>query len=343
MKNIYGCLSAAVLFCILIGACQLSCTRADAKIAADPVTEKTNTSMEKLTPELSREISSTTPAEPASSDLTLVRGATRLSTRRIPQGYTFDGTFYYYLSNLSSSGKHSADLRLTRVRYLADGGYEEDYMTLRGFGHGTNIDCAIAGNKTWLWTGSDADKGTGAARSISCFTYRKGAVMRNHAKIRYRIPFAGKKGFATNCYPAVSPDGRCLAVRYTRGKYQGFQLYRLKNGTFIDVKHPIRSFRLAKTKGDFQGFDICGTCLYTIEGTACRAERKELHKAWYPIKIRTYDYKSGRKKTVKIRGAAGLTHREPEGIQVTGDGAVYIGLASHYKDKYTCMNIYKYK
>ena len=34
--------------------------------------------------------------------------------------------------------------------------YTVEYMTLKRFGHGTNLDCAQADGVTWLWTGSNA-------------------------------------------------------------------------------------------------------------------------------------------------------------------------------------------
>lgn len=315
---------------------------AEAKLAADPVNAKTNTNMSKLTPELCRKIMSTTSAEPDSSDLILEHGATRLSTRRIPQGYTSDGTYYYFLSNISTSGKNKNDLRLTRVKYLTDGSYQEDFMTLKGFGHGTNLDCVNIGGKTWLWTGSDAKGGTGASTSISCFTYKKGKTLKKHAGIHFKIPASGRK-HASNCYPAVSADGSRLSVRYTGSGGQTFKVYKLKKGKSIDVRHPLKTVRISKTAGDFQGFDIRGTVIYTIEGTASKAEMRELHKKWYSIRIRIYDYKTGKKRTISVKGAAKLSHREPEGIQVAADGTMYPAIASHYQNKYTCMNIYKYK
>lgn len=314
-----------------------------AKLAADPVTARGNVMMEKLTPSLQQKIFRSTPEEPESSDLRLVYGATRLATRRIPQGYTSDGVYYYFLSNLSSFGKQQSDLRLTRVRYLKDGTYDEEFMTLKGFGHGTNLDCKRSGGVTWLWTGSDPRSVTGPTTTISCFTFKKGKVLRKHAKIHYSIPLKGKNANATNCFPAISADGTHLAVRYVHSGKQYFKIYRLKKGKYINRKHPLKTLSISNTRGDFQGFDIKGTVLYTIEGTAKKAERKELHKKYYPIKIRTYDYKTGRRKTITVKGAKKLSHREPEGIQIDEKGRIFFGLASHYKDKYTCMNIYQYK
>ena len=279
------------LVCLLTASFPAVCP-VQARLAAAPVTKKTNTSMEPLIPALSQAISASTPLEPSSSDLILFRRATRLSTRRLPQGFTTDGSYYYFLSNLASSGKNSMDLRLTRVCYLPDGTYRQDYMTLEGFGHGTNLDCCVSNGKTWLWTGSDPLGKKGSTSTISCFTFVKGKTLKKHAKIRYKIPGTGKKGKALNCFPAVSPDGKKLAVRFTDGKKQHFKIYRLIRGCRINTTKPLKTFRRSRTRGDFQGFDLRGSVLYTIEGSASAAECRELHKKWYPVIIRSYDYKS---------------------------------------------------
>ena len=312
-----------------------------AGLAAKHISARQNTSMPRLTEKLQKKIAATVPEEPAGSDVRLVHGATLLATRRVPQGYTSDGTYYYYLSCMGFSGKDSARLRLTRVRYEEDGTYQEDFMTLKGFGHGTNLDCVSYKGKTWLWTGSDAKNGTGYSTSISCFPYQKGKTLKKHAKYHYRIPISGK-GNAINCFPAVSEDGSLLAVRYTNSGKQSFKIFSLKKGHVINNRHPLKTFSIKNTAGDFQGFDISGSTIYTIEGSASKAERKELKKAYHPIKIRSYNYASGKTGVRTVRGAYKLSHREPEGIQVRGTNQIEFGLASHYKDKYTCMNIYQY-
>ena len=311
--------------------------------AAKPLSAKENIKMKKLTAAMMIKIYKSTPAEPRNSDLKLIHGAVRLATRRLPQGCAYDGTYWYYLSNLSFYGKGHSDLRLTRVKYQKNGTYQSDYMTLKGFGHGTNLDCSVYGGKTWLWTGSDPGKASGSTTTISCFSYKKGSVLKKHAKIRYRIPRSDKKGYAGNCFPAVDPKSRRLAVRYTGNGKQHFLIYRLKKGRYIDRKRPVRSISLAHTRGDFQGFDIAGKEIITIEGTASRTERKELHKTYHPIVIRKYNYSSGKRKNITVSGAKKLSHREPEGIQVNRDGKILFGLASHYKNEYTCMNIYQLK
>lgn len=314
--------------------------------AVKKVTRKQNITLKKLTPALEQKISATTPAERPTSDLELIQPATRLSTARLPQGYTFDGTYYYYLSQLASLGSHQNDLRLTRVRYEGNGTYTESYMTLKQFGHGTNLDCVTSNGVTWLWTGSDASGSAGATTTISCFTFQEGKTLRKHAAISYRIPIKGKKGrYGTNCYPAVNPDGTQLAVRFTNNGGQQFQLYDLTDGTKINPQTPKKIVRLKSTAGVFQGFDISGTTVYTLEGTARKSEMKELGKAsaYDPIRIRSYNYTMKKSTVQTIKGAASLSHREPEGIQVDEAGKAIIMIASHYKEKYTCANVYGVK
>ena len=306
------------------------------------ISKKENTSMPTLTQTLMRKVSATTPAETAKSDLTLVHKAALLSTRRIPQGYTTDGTYYYYLSVMATHGSGSNDLRLTRIGYREDGTWTSDYMTLIDFGHGTNLDCVSDDGKTWLWTGSDCSSGSGETTSISCFTYRPGKTLRKHARIHYRIRTAGtKSSYASNVFPAISADGKKLAVRYIRKGRQRFQVYALKNGRHINTKKIQKSFSRSLTKGPFQGFDIKGTTIYTIEGSASKAEMRILKKRYRPIILKKYNYKTGKSSSRTIRGGKKLSHREPEGIQVASDGKIFLMIASHYKEAYTCVNIYR--
>lgn len=311
--------------------------------AVTKVTRKQNITMKKLTPAMEQKISASTPAEPPASDLELLQPATRLNTARLPQGYTFDGTYYYYLSQLASFGSHQNDLRLTRVKYEGKGTYSESYMTLKQFGHGTNLDCVTRNGITWLWTGSDAKGASGTATTISCFRFQAGTILRKHAAVSYRIPIKGKKGrYGTNCYPAISPDGTRLAVRFTNNGGQQFQFYSLENGTKIEPQKVKKTVRLKNTAGVFQGFDICDTTIYTLEGTARKSEMRELGKAsaYDPIRIRSYNYKTKKAAVQTIKGAAALSHREPEGIQIDAGGKAIIMIASHYKEKYTCANVY---
>ncbi|MBR5047148.1 MAG: hypothetical protein IKX76_02815, partial [Eubacterium sp.] len=152
------------------------------------ISQKENTNLPPLTVDLQNKIMATTPAEPSESDLELVCPAVRLSTARLPQGYAYDGISYYYLSQLSTG---SDSLRLTRITWLEDGSYQSSYMTLKHFGHGTNLDCIRVNGKTWLWTGCDSKGGDSTA--ITRFAFKSGKVLNKVGKCRYRIPLS-KKG-----------------------------------------------------------------------------------------------------------------------------------------------------
>lgn len=338
----------AVLILVVTALCPLAAAplQTQAK-AVTTVKKKQNINMKKLTGKLKRKIAATTPAEKAGSDLTLRHPAARLATARLPQGYTHDDTYYYYISQLANTGKHKNDLRLTRIKYKGFGKYTVDYMTLKQFGHGTNLDCVTVNGVTWLWTGSDPSGSSQNTSTITCFTYRAGTTLRRHGQYTYRIPISGSGGsrYAANCYPAISADGSQLAVRFTNNGGQQFQIYDLTDGTTIHPKKIKKTVRVKSTPGDFQGFDICGTTIYTLEGTRSKGEMRQLGKAssFAPIRIRAYNYKTNSTSTRKIKGAKTISHREPEGIQVASDGTMEIMIASHYKELYTCANIYQVK
>lgn len=301
------------------------------------ISRKDNTNLPSLTVNLQKKIMATTPEEPSGSDLKLIHPATLLSTARLPQGFAYDGMNYYYLSQLSTG---SDNLRLTKISWQKDGTYQSTYMTLKHFGHGTNLDCIRINGKTWLWTGCDSKGGNSSA--ITCFTFKSGKVLNRHGSCSYRIPLSrtGHR-YASNVYPAIDPAGKRLAVRYTRGNKQYFIFYKLIKGKEIKPRKILRKVSCRKTSGPFQGFDIVGSRIYTIEGTASRSEMKELSKKYYPTVIRRYDYQSKKTSGITVTGASKLSHREAEGIQVRSNGSILINLASHYKKLYTCMNIYQ--
>jgi len=337
-------LSKNVLLGMLaLGLAAASFTMTTQAKAVKKISMKNNLNMAPLTPALQKAISGTTPFEGAGSDLTVVRPATRLGLARLPQGYTSDGTYYYFLNNLASYGSWSNSLRLTRIRYRADGTYSSDYMTLKNFGHGTTLDCVRKGGVTYLWTGSDYSSSKKGPTTISCFTFQSGKTLKKHSSVRYKIRISGENSYGKNVYPAISPDGKTLCVRISRGDEVQFQYYRLYKGWKIKTSQVLKTFRIDNDFGTFQGFDIRGENLYTVEGSPSRAECRELGKPYYPIKIRIYNTRTKKKTTRTIKGASRLSHREPEGIQVDSKGRIHLLIASHYKDLYTCANIYRKK
>ncbi len=311
--------------------------------AVRKISKKNNIQMAVLTPDLQKKISDSTPAEPAGSDLELVHPATRLATARLPQGWTTDGIYYYYLTNLASYGSWKNSLRLTRVLYRADGSYSEDYMTLKNFGHGTTLACTRKNGVSYLWIGSDYSSSKGGPTSISCFIFQPGKTLKEHGPIRYKIRISGKGSYGSNLCPAISPDGNFLCVRISRGSKVRFQYYRLYQGRKIKPKKVIKSFTVSNDFGTFQGFAIRGGLLYTVEGGPSQEECRELGQSYYPIKVRTYNIFTKSMTIRTINGASGLSHREPEGINVDLQGRIHLMIASHYEDLYTCSNIYRVK
>lgn len=281
-----------------------------------------------------------TPKEPASSDLKVVRKVTKLAARRWIQSYTMDSKYYYYIQMTSA---YKGNLRITRVKYKGIGKYIKDHMDLRGFGHATNIDCSVSNGVTWLWTGSDC-KGNDVSRTISGFRYQKNKILRKHGSIRYKIPDKVSGKYMTNVYPAINQNSTRMAVRYTYGGKQYYQIYNLVNGRFINPRNPIKRICLSATSGDFQGFDLYGSSIYTIEGSprASFLRGYDRTRRYQPTKIRRYDYATGRSKKVTIKGAKTLSFREPEGIKILSGRRIYIMYVSNTLTDQSC-NIYRVK
>ncbi|SOB73549.1 Hypothetical protein EHLA_2998 [Anaerobutyricum hallii] len=286
-----------------------------------------------------------TPREPSSSDLQVVRKVTKLASKRWVQSFTMDSKYYYYIQ---MTKPYSGNLRITRVKYRGLGRYTRDHMDLKRFGHATNLDCSTVNGRTWLWTGSDCKKGSDVSRAISGFPYRKNTTLRKHGAIRYKIPDIRIGKYMTNVYPAINEDNTQMAVRYTYNNRQYFQIYNLIDGKFINPRGPVKRFSLDATYGDFQGFDLYGSSVYTIDGSPRRSFLKAYNReyncsaVYHPTRIRRYDFDSGSSRRVVIRGAKRLSYREPEGIKVVYGRSIYIMYISNTLTNQSC-NIYKVK
>ena len=286
-----------------------------------------------------------TPREPSSSDLQVVRKVTKLASKRWIQSFTMDSKYYYYIQ---MTKPYSGNLRITRVKYRGLGRYTRDHMDLKRFGHATNLDCSTVNGRTWLWTGSDCKKGSDVSRAISGFPYRKNTTLRKHGAIRYKIPDIRIGKYMTNVYPAINEDNTQMAVRYTYNNRQYFQIYNLIDGKFINPRGPVKRFSLDATYGDFQGFDLYGSSVYTIDGSPRRSFLKAYNReyncsaVYHPTRIRRYDFDSGSSRRVVIRGAKRLSYREPEGIKVVYGRCIYIMYISNTLTNQSC-NIYKVK
>lgn len=282
-----------------------------------------------------------TPPEKAGSDLKIIHEVTKLASRRWIQSFTMDNKYYYFIQMTRPQDGH---LRITRVKYNGFGKYKKDHMDLKYFGHATNLDCSVYKGVTYLWTGSNARKGSDVSRAITCFPYKKNKVLYHHGSVYYRIP-KGKNGkYVTNVYPAVNQNNTRLAVRFTYNGKQYYQIYKLTKGKNINVRKPLKQVILSATAGDFQGFDIYDSTIYTIEGSPRKSFLKgyDASRVYQPTVIRTANYHTGKKTKKVIRGASRLSFREPEGIKVSANKKVQIMYVSNLLTNQSC-NIYQVK
>lgn len=279
--------------------------------------------------------------EPAGSDLTLLHAGTVLDSDRWIQSFTKDANYYYFVQMTDPDKGH---LRITRVKYTAPHQYTKDHMDLRGFGHGTNIDCTVYHGRTYLWIGSLMSKKTKNTKAISCFRYVKDGIAKKKAGNTYKIRMKGRLKKAENVFPAVSQDGKYLFVRYTYQKKQYFQKYRIYAGKRIRNNSPLLQICLPATAGDFQGFDVYKDYIYTIEGspTALFLSSYDKTRSFQSTIVRITNYKTLSKRIRIISGAKTMSFREPEGIKVMKNKRIEILFVSNMLEKQRC-NIYQLK
>ena len=156
-----------------------------------------------------------------------------------------------------------------------------------------------------------------------------------------------KFGHATNLDCSVSNGQTWLWTgsdcKGNDGK-QYYQIYNLAKGRFINPRNPVKRICLSATSGDFQGFDLYGTSIYTIEGSPRKSFLLgyDRSRRYQPTKIRRYNYAARSKKTITVRGAKTLSFREPEGIKVLAGGQIYMMYVSNTLTNQSC-NIYRVK
>ncbi len=265
--------------------------------------------------------------EPPHSDLKLMRGATRLAGKRWIQSFCRDKKYYYFLQMRNPYKGH---LLLTRVRYEGKVPVSSDYMILKGFGHGTNLDCSIVHGKTWLWTGGDCKRGTWDSTTITAFRFVPGKILVGHGSVRYPIRMGGQGKRVSNVYPAVNVTSKKLCVRYTYDGKQFYQIYKLRKGTKINPNKPVKVLRTGQTPGEFQGFDMRGSVIYMIEGSPSREflEGYDKKRQFNRTIIRSVNYRTRSWNRKVIRGAKTLSFREPEGVKVLSRGRVLMMFVS---------------
>ena len=143
---------------------------------------------------------------------TPVSGGRINTTARLPQGYTHDDTYYYYISQLANTGKHKNDLRVTRIKYKGPGKYSVDYMTLKQFGHGNQSGLRDERRRHLALDRRRYRQRREIPRPSPAFHFRQARCCAATGSTHTASPSPEAAAYATNCYPAISADGTELAV-----------------------------------------------------------------------------------------------------------------------------------
>lgn len=211
-------------------------------------------------------------------------------------------------------------------------------MTLKNFGHSTNICIEEDGTYTYIWTECDglADSNGDIWGSKVCrFKFSNGATVTNNTGTVYDL----LQGH-TNLSPSIDKLGNTLLIRSRKDGKVFFTVFNLNS---VLINKPVIISQFENTQGvnviSHQGHDIYKNYIYNFEGVSKTAEREST------AYITVMDIKGNVKYRKLIDVANTLNFREAEGIKVkqidTNTHELYIGFASGQTGSRKA-NVYKY-
>lgn len=254
-------------------------------------------------------------------------------------------------------------------------------MTLRYFGHSTNIAVEKQANDHYVWIGNYgtkyADGNYWAEQVVSRVKYTPGATYRNNDAIEnYYI------GPYKHLNPAIDFENNILAISYASGRpnKNSFVLYKLNEVKSLSISSvtlqqltyggsggdaeitvtptiqvrdlrqltPLAEFDVDNTPLDWQGFDINNGKLYYNEGTggANNGTPGEAYVTVFDfngqiVERRTQVQAIASVPALQQQGITSTGYMEAEGIKVR-NGHLYLGFASREGDT-RATNIFKYQ
>jgi hypothetical protein len=223
------------------------------------------------------------------------------SSSQLMQGFTFDNVNRRLFIAAQASTKAPTDLYINRVKF---DGTIDGYMHLPNAGHGVSIGVEPVGSDSYIWMECDADGTSNDSRgtALARFKFVNGAAPSGVKKF-----FTGSKGITC----ATDPIHNRIMVRRTENGVKHYRLYDLptSGGTYFSREWVQFDEPDGWGSGErtFQGYAICGSWLYVIDG-----DRNKANSTVHAINLNTG------KDEYHHATTAGSTipNREPEGLAV---------------------------
>ncbi|MFG2333263.1 signaling protein [Streptomyces sp. NPDC048604] len=239
---------------------------------------------------------------------------TPLSDVTGPQSLAFDDVNRrVYVAQAVRGRGRDGDLCITRYDFS---GRRLGRMSLRGFGHGVSIGVEPAGDRTWLWVESDADR-TGYGRAVARVRFRDGAVL-DESAAPVRQLRAAPDG-SRRVHPAVDMAGGRVLIAYRTDGELRYGLHRIE-----DLKSGNTSpTQIIENPGilegeTFQGCALYGNYLYLLTGNPySRPGGRNPEGSGGNTFISAIDVTTGESAgRQRVLVDLDLNYREPEGIAV---------------------------
>lgn len=266
--------------------------------------------------------------------LSSVKENITLSTTTVMQSFDIDmnNNYYYFVQRVPST---TSDLIISKMN--SSNGIVGT-MTLKNFGHGSNMEIEQSGNSIYIWIESDSvldSDNVGHGTKISRIKFEDGATYTNTAGNTFDL-LPGH----TFLSPSIDKINNKLCIRSYYNNTRYFTVYNL-NSVMSNSPVQLAQFKIIGAMEDYplQGHEIHGNYIYLYEGVGATDITGSV------AYVTVFDFKGNIKYRSKVKGFETLDFREPEGIKLKQISLtkyeLYIGFASGVKGARKA-NIYKY-
>ena len=268
----------------------------------------------------------------------------QLERNAVMQCFDVDSKGELYYVQIAGSDAH-------KLHVLRGGANQSpaDFMTLRWFGHGTNMAVEEQGADRYIWINSNANK-------LDDNSYSQSQTV---SRIKYASTTGVRDFYVYKLSEALALPVSDVSLTVTWGGEEGTQKTtetRVVQVRKLDQLTPVGQFSVSTGKTaadlgyyDFQGFDCTNGIIYFYEGTGNNNDGKTASVAYVTLLdlkgAQVYPRtKVGAIADMQALTTAGITstgYMEAEGIKMK-NGSLWLGFASKSTDDIRRANIFRY-